>query len=84
SVAYGRQVYLKLSTNSHSTKVNAAFDAAVSGKSVSGDVELTKIIKNSSFKAVIYGGSAKEEVQIIDGNLGDLRDILKKGATFNR
>ncbi|ECB9812102.1 cholesterol-dependent cytolysin listeriolysin O [Listeria monocytogenes] len=84
SVAYGRQVYLKLSTNSHSTKVKAAFDAAVSGKSVSGDVELTNIIKNSSFKAVIYGGSAKDEVQIIDGNLGDLRDILKKGATFNR
>lgn len=78
SVAYGRQVYLKLSTNSHSTKVKAAFDAAVSGKSVSGDVELTNIIKNSSFKAVIYGGSAKDEVQIIDGNLGDLRDILKK------
>lgn len=84
SVAYGRQVYLKLSTNSHSTKVKAAFDAAVSGKSVSGDVELTNIIKKSSFKAVIYGGSAKDEVQIIDGNLGDLRDILKKGATFNR
>ncbi|EFS01483.1 seeligeriolysin [Listeria seeligeri FSL N1-067] len=84
SVAYGRQVYVKLSSSSHSNKVKTAFEAAMSGKSVKGDVELTNIIKNSSFKAVIYGGSAKEEVEIIDGNLSELRDILKKGSTYDR
>lgn len=84
SVAYGREVYVKLSTSSHSTRVKAAFDAAFKGKSVKGDTELENIIQNSSFKAVIYGGSAKDEVEIIDGDLSKLRDILKQGANFDK
>ncbi|WP_192573260.1 thiol-activated cytolysin family protein, partial [Streptococcus pneumoniae] len=54
SVAYGRQVYLKLETTSKSDEVEAAFESLIKG--VAPQTEWKQILDNTEVKAVILGG----------------------------
>ena len=53
SVAYGRQVYLKLETTSKSDEVEAAFEALIKGVKVAPQTEWKQILDNTEVKAVI-------------------------------
>lgn len=57
SVAYGRQVYLKLETTSKSDEVEAAFEALIKGVKVAPQTEWKQILDNTEVKAVILGAT---------------------------
>lgn len=83
-VAYGRQMYVKLETNSTSTQVQAAFKAAIEGVDISANPEYQNILKNTSFSAVIFGGDAGEASKVVSGKIDDLKAIIKSGARYSK
>lgn len=84
NVAYGRQMYVKLETNSTSTEVQGAFKAAIDGADISANPEYQNILKNTSFSAVIFGGDAGEASKVVSGKIDDLKEIIKNGSRYSK
>ncbi|MGW2206980.1 thiol-activated cytolysin family protein [Streptomyces sp. NPDC001774] len=84
NVSYGRSMYIKLETDSKSDKVTAAFSAAIKGIDVHADTELTRILENTSFTAVILGGDAGQAATVVSGKPGQIDHIIQDGALYGR
>lgn len=84
NVSYGRSMYIKLETDSKSTKVKEAFNAALKGVDVKNNTEYEDILKNTSFTAVILGGDAGQATKVISGKIEDLKNIIQAGANYNK
>ncbi|CAL2063020.1 thiol-activated cytolysin family protein [Tenacibaculum sp. 190524A05c] len=72
SVTYGRRALLMLETDYTAKQVesalNAEYDAAGTRGGVNIDVNMKDIISNSNKKLIVYGGSARDAVKIINEN----------------
>lgn len=84
SVSYGRQIYVKMESNSTSTNVKAAFKAVYEGVKIQPGTEIDQIIKSATFKAVVLGGSAPGQVKVLTGTLADMRAAIEKESNYSR
>lgn len=84
SVSYGRQIYVKMESSSTSTNVKAAFKAVYDGVKIEPGTEVDHIIKSSTFKAVVLGGSAPGQVKVLTGNLAEMRTVIEKESNYDR
>ncbi|MFC5281576.1 thiol-activated cytolysin family protein [Arcanobacterium canis] len=86
SVSYGRQIYVKLETNSKSNEVAAAFDAVFKTKYGELPIDVaTKykdILDNTRISVYVLGGSP-DGVKVATGKIADLKDIIQKESTFS-
>ncbi|HFP7387211.1 TPA: thiol-activated cytolysin family protein [Enterococcus faecalis] len=84
SVSYGRTVYAAIETSNTSNKFKLAVDAAINGKDVSSDAELSSLIQESTFNAIVYGGGSKSGVKVINGTLSSIHELIDEGKNFDR
>ncbi|VJM54557.1 pneumolysin [Streptococcus pneumoniae] len=82
SVAYGRQVYLKLETTSKSDEVEAAFEALIKGVKVAPQTEWKQILDNTEVKAVILGGDPSSGARVVTGKVDMVEDLIQEGSRF--
>ena len=83
NVAYGRTIYVVLSTKSQSDQVEAAFKALIKGQKIESHSEFEQVIENSSFTVVVMGGDAQEHNKLITTDFDEIRSIIKDNATFS-
>lgn len=84
SVSYGRQIFVKMETTSTSTKVKAAFKAVYEGQKIEPGTEIDRIVKSSSFRGVVLGGSAPGHIKVLSGSLDTMRAAIEKESNYNR
>ncbi|WP_172797122.1 thiol-activated cytolysin family protein [Devriesea agamarum] len=83
-VHYGRRMFVKLETTSTSNEVSAAFSAAFKGHDINASTKYSEILKNTSVRAVVYGGASSGQAKVITGNLDQLRAVINEGANYSR
>ena len=83
SVAYGRQVYLKLETTSKSDEVAAAFEALIKGVRIAPQTEWKQILDNTEVKAVILGGDPTSAARVVTGKVDMVEDLIQEGSRFS-
>lgn len=84
SVSYGRQIFVKMESESKSTNVKAAFKAVYQGQAIQPGTEFDEIVKSSTFKAAVIGGSAPGQIKILTGKLGELNKVIEAESNYNR
>ena len=84
SVSYGRQIFVKMETSSTSTNVKAAFKAVYQGEKIEPGTEFDHIVKSSTYKAVVLGGSAPGHIKVLTGNLADMTKAIEAESTYSR
>lgn len=87
SIKYGRMVIFTVESNESEQNVRAAFSAAFQHGPAEGNVDVEashqKVIKNSTIKATIIGGSGSEAVGAISGVEGLLK-YIKTGENYTK
>lgn len=84
SVSYGRQIFVKMESESKSTNVKAAFKAVYQGQKIEPGTEVDQIVKSSTFKAAVIGGSAPGQIKVLTGKLGELNKVIEAESNYNR
>ncbi len=83
SVAYGRMVLYTIETNASQTDIEAAFDASFKYNETEIDAEYSKIINESSIKALIIGGSGGDAAEAINGP-ADVYEYIANGGNYSK
>ncbi|WP_301281025.1 thiol-activated cytolysin family protein [Arcanobacterium phocae] len=87
NVSYGRQIFVKLETDSTDNEVKAAFNAVFKGSFGNGkadaEAKYKKILNQTRATVYILGGSAKSGVEVATGNIDDLKRIIKEESTYS-
>lgn len=83
NVSYGREILVKMETNSKDSNVEAAFKAAAKGIEVEASGKYADIYKSSSFTVVVLGGGAKEHSQTVLGDFNAVRKVIADNAEFS-
>lgn len=82
SVAYGRMVYIKLESSETEKKVEEVFKAAFSKGSVKESVKDSEILKNATFSAYVFGGTAGKGVAVTTKKMEEIIDLIVSEAEF--
>ncbi|WP_455952484.1 thiol-activated cytolysin family protein [Arcanobacterium haemolyticum] len=87
NVSYGRQIFVKLETDSTDNDVKAAFSAVFKGSFGNGktdvDTKYKNILKKTRATVYVLGGSAQKGVEVATGSIDDLKRIIKEESTFS-
>lgn len=87
SISYGRQILVKLESDSKSTDVQAAFKAVLDGTVSKGNTEIdTKyqsILDSTKVKIIVLGGSAATGAKVISGGIKELKDVIAQEADYS-
>lgn len=87
SVSYGRQIFVKLETDSTSNDVQAAFKGLFKAKfgnlSTEFKTKYADILNKTRATVYVVGGSARGGAEVITGNLDKLKDIISAESTFS-
>lgn len=84
SVDYGRQIYVVAETSSKDTDVKAAFSLAIKNQNAKLSAHYASLINQSNIKAVVLGGNAATQIKVTSGNIDEIRNVIKQGATYSR
>lgn len=88
SVTYGREVWALIESNTKSSDVEAALNAAFSAAFVDGKIDLSsqhkKVLSESSMRLLAIGGDPTAGIKAIEGDrVANLRAFLASGARFS-
>jgi hypothetical protein len=87
SVTYGRIFYLLIESTATSTEieasVDASFNAAVSGGSISVGAEYLSELENVKISAFALGGDSENAINAITDNFDSLKSFLATGGNIN-
>ncbi|MCP1102808.1 hypothetical protein M2454_002381 [Aequitasia blattaphilus] len=82
TIAYGRNIVVKMETSSSSKDVKAAFEASINGVDISSNTSYKEIMKNTSFSSYVFGGSAGNGHFATHSSLKDVDELIKKESKF--
>jgi thiol-activated cytolysin len=86
SITYGRRVIFSVQTNASSQEIKAALEAAYKGVAVnaSGSVSVAhkEMLRDSTIRAFVLGGSGNDAAAVIDG-FDSLAEYIKKGGSYS-
>ncbi|MBM4374338.1 MAG: thiol-activated cytolysin family protein [Deltaproteobacteria bacterium] len=86
SITYGRRVIFSVQTNASAEEVKAALEAAYKGVAVEASgsisVEQKNLLRDSTIRAFVLGGSGDDAAAVIDG-FDSLAEYIKKGGSYS-
>ncbi|MBP5164251.1 MAG: thiol-activated cytolysin family protein [Lachnospiraceae bacterium] len=86
SVSYGRKIVVRMSTESSSTDVAAAWKASIAGTSISNDTKYKSVMDNTTFSVYAYGGSTSTAGELVANtkDVSKVNEIIAKDVNFNK
>lgn len=84
SVDYGRQIYVFAQSDARNVDLKAALSVAVKGQEAKLSTRYQDALNKSDIKAVVLGGSAKDQIKVTSGNIDEIRKVISEGATYSR
>lgn len=86
SITYGRRVIFSVQTNATAEEIKAALEAAYKGVAVEASgsisVEQKQMLRDSTIRAFVLGGSGNDAAAVIDG-FDALAEYIKKGGSYS-
>ena len=84
NMTYGRQIIVKLETNSKSTEVETAWRASVSATKIEASAKYMDIMNSTSYSVCAYGGNASTVGRLMkNSSISDINDALTADLRFN-
>ncbi|MBQ6134402.1 MAG: thiol-activated cytolysin family protein [Lachnospiraceae bacterium] len=86
SVSYGRKIVVRMSTESSSTDVAAAWKASIAGTSISNDTKYKSVMDNTTFSVYAYGGSTSTAGELVANtkDISKVNEIIAKDVNFDK
>ncbi|MBM4360962.1 MAG: thiol-activated cytolysin family protein, partial [Deltaproteobacteria bacterium] len=86
SITYGRRVIFSVQTDSSAEEIKAALEAAYKGVAVEASgsisVQQKQLLRDSTIRAFVLGGSGDDAAAVIDG-FDSLAEYIKKGGSYS-
>lgn len=86
SITYGRRVIFSVQTDASAEEVKAALEAAYKGVAIEASgsisVEQKQLLRDSTIRAFVLGGSGDDAAAVIDG-FDSLAEYIKKGGSYS-
>ena len=83
SMSYGRQIIVKLETDSNSTEVEAAWRASVYANKIGGSAKYKSVMDNTSYSVCAYGGNSDTVGSLMESKtINEVNDALKADLQF--
>jgi thiol-activated cytolysin len=87
SISYGRRVIFAVQTDATAEEVKSALEAAYNGIAVNAGVSVSalhkEVLRQSTIRAFVLGGSGSDAAAVIDGFEG-LASYIKKGGSYSK
>lgn len=86
SITYGRRVIFSVQTDATAEEIKAALEAAYKGVAVEASgsisVQQKELLRDSTIRAFVLGGSGNDAAAVIDG-FDSLAEYIKKGGSYS-
>ncbi len=83
TVTYGRMIIYTVESNYSKTQIDAAFKASFTSSDGSIGAGYEKVIKESSVKAIVIGGSGSDSAQIVNGPQ-EVYNYISEGGNYSK
>jgi len=79
-------IVVKLTTNNVTDKVEAAWNASISGTGIENKNEYKHIMENTTFNVFVYGGTTETAAQILKDShdIAEVNRIISKDMNFDK
>ena len=86
SVSYGRKIVVRMSTESTSSDVAAAWNASILGNEIKNEGKYKSVMDNTTFSVYAYGGSTGTAGELIKStkDISKVNEIIASDINFNK